>query len=353
MTLHLTHISFVQKIFFLDHLRIMVRASLSIVEALDILSKEIQNKKFKYIATQIKGDVETGRSLSEIFGLYPAIFPSIYVKMIESGEISGKLDESLEQIVNQMKKSNALTSSIRSAMIYPAIIIIAMGGIGIMMATVVLPKLIEIFQEFDAELPLATRVLIAVINFMSVPLYLILTVIALVSLTLAFTLLLRKIPRFRHAVHALNLHLPIFGNVIREINLAQFSLTLSSLLKSTIPIIDAMDITADTCSNALYRESLHETAKQIKTGTDLSVVLRSSPKIFPPIVTEMIMVGERSGQVAQMLNELSDFYSNEVDKTMKNFTAIIEPLIILILGVAIAGVAVAIIMPMYSLVQNF
>lgn len=351
--MRLIPISFVQKIFFLHHLRTMLHASLSLVEALDTLSKEMPNKKFKRVIELALGDVEKGKSISEVFGGYPEIFPSMYVKMIASGEMSGKLDESLDQIVIQMKKTHALTGSIRSAMMYPAVIIAAMGGIGILMATVVLPKLIEIFKDFDAKLPLPTRVLIAVIDFGSVPLNLALIVGACAALIAGWIFLLKKSLPFKRTMHRANLRLPILGPVIRQINLARFSLTLSSLLKSTIPIIDAVDVAANTCTNMLYREALHETAKNIKTGEALSYLLRETPRLFPPIVTEMIMVGERSGQIDQMLVELSDFYGAEVDKTMKNFTTIIEPIIILLLGVAIAGVAVAIIMPMYSLVQNF
>ena len=348
-----SRIPFVQKIFFVDHLRTMIHASLSLVEALEILGKEMQNRKFKKIIQSIKAEVETGSPLSEVLAKHPKVFPSIYVKMVASGEISGRLDESLEQITIQMKKANALSSSIRSAMIYPAVILAAMGGVGIVMTTVVLPKLIEIFNEFDAELPLATKVLIAFTNFLGNPINMTLALISIGGLIFGFVTLLKKEPRFRRKVHAINLRFPIFGGVIKQINLARFSLTLSSLLKSTIPIIEAVDITADTCSNVLYQEALHKSTEDIQEGKPLSEILREYEKLFPPMVTEMIMVGERSGEVDRLLNELSDFFGAEVDKTMKNFTTIIEPVIIIILGLAVAGVAVAVIMPMYSLVQNF
>jgi type IV pilus assembly protein PilC len=228
-----------------------------------------------------------------------------------------------------------------------------MIGVGVLMTTVILPKLIEIFDEFDAELPIATRILIAVVHFVSNPLYFALTVLSLAGLVTLFIYSLKKSYSFRKFVHAVNLKLPIFGGVIKQINLARFSMTLSSLLKSTIPIIDAVDITADTCTNIAFQESLHATAKSLKSGQPVSDVLRQYNHLFPPMVTEMIMVGERSGEIEHLLNELSDFYNAEVDKTMKNFTAIIEPLLIVMLGLAVAGVAVAVIMPMYSLAQNF
>lgn len=350
---YLTRIPFVQKIFFIDHLKTMIHAGLSITESLETLAKEIENRKLKAVIAQIKIGIEKGKQLSEVLAEHPKVFPPIYVKMIESGEISGKLEESLAQIVMQMKKTQELNSSIRGAMIYPAIIMTAMGGIGIMMVTFVLPKLIVLFEEFDTELPLATRVMIAITHFMSNPIYMSITIVLLVLIITGFVMSLKKFPEFRYLVHSINLRIPIFGAVIRKINLARFSLTLSSLLKSTIPIVEATDITAETCSNVLYRKVLHEAAEKIKTGTPLSEILSDNHKLFPPMVTEMVMVGERSGAVDELLTELANFYSDEVDKTMKNFTQIIEPVIILSLGLAVAGMAVAVIMPMYTLVQNF
>lgn len=350
---HLRRIPFVQKIFFIDHMRTMVHAGLSLTESLDVLSKEIENKKLALIIAEIKSGIEKGRQLSEVLAEHPKAFPPIYVKMIASGEISGKLEESLEQVVTQMQKTQELTSSIRGAMIYPAVILAAMGGIGIMMVTVVLPKLMTLFEEFHAELPLATRVLIAITNFMSNPINLVITVAVLTALIVSFIMGLKKSPGFRHAIHKMNLYLPIVGKIIKKVNLARFSLTLSSLLKSTIPIVEAADITAETCGNVLYRDALHAAAEKIKTGTPLSEILAEHYKLFPPMVTEMIMVGERTGEIDQLLNELANFYGKEVDKTMKNFAQVIEPVIILVLGVAVAGMAVAVIMPMYTLVQSF
>ncbi len=348
-----TGISFVEKTFFVDHLRTMVRAGLSIIESLDILSKEIANKKFRLIIQDIKSELESGNQLSETLAKFPKVFPRIYVKMIASGEVSGKLEEALEQVTIQMKKTHELTSSIRGAMIYPSVIITTMVGIGMVMATMVLPKLIELFEGIDAELPLATQILIKVTNFISRPLNLIIILTSVALFIITFVFLLKKSARFKHMVHNFNLRLHIFGQVIKKINLARFSLTLSSLLKSTIPIIDALEITAHTCGNVLYKQAILKTAKRVKTGAELSETLAKYDKLFPPMITEMIMVGERSGEVDRLLVELADFYNTEVDKTLKNFTTIIEPVIIITIGLAVAGLAVAVIMPMYSLVQNF
>lgn len=353
VTRHLTRIPFIQKVLFVEHLQTMIHAGLSLVESLDVLSKEIENKKLKLIIADIKSGVEKGRQLSEVLNEHPEAFPTVYVKMIEAGEVAGKLEESLNQVVVQMQKSYQLTSSIRGAMIYPSVIIVAMGGIGIMMVTFVLPKMMDLFKEFKTELPLATRILITITDFMTNPVYLTIIIALIIGLIVGFITLLKKVYPFKQAIHSINLRLPIIGGVIKKINLARFSLTLSSLLKSTVPIISAAEITADTCGNVRYQEALRVAAEKLKSGLPLSEILSAYDKLFPPMVTEMIMVGERTGEIDQLLTELANFYGNEVDKTMKNFTIIIEPIIIILLGVAVAGMAVAVIMPMYTLVQNF
>jgi len=349
----LTRITVMDKIFFLDHLRTMLHAGLSLIEGLDILSKEIENKKFNKIVQDIKTEIEKGKQLSEVLEKYPKIFPQMYVKMIASGEIAGKLEESLEQIVIQMKKTHELSSTIKGAMIYPAVIIFAITIVAILMVTVVLPKLTILFKDFDTELPLATKILITITDFMSRPLNLILLIVSIISLITIFIYSLKKFPSFKNVIHKTNLKLPIFGTIIKQINLARFSLTLSSLLKSTLPIIDAIDITGDTCGNVQYQKALHNATDKLKEGIPLSEILRIHYNLFPPMVTEMIMVGEKTGEIDRLLNELSAFYSNEVDKTMKNFSTIIEPVIIILLGLAVAGIAVAVVMPMFSLMQNY
>lgn len=346
-------IAFLQKIFFIEHLRIMIRAGLSLVEALGVLQKELENPKFQAVIAQVLTDVSSGKQLSESLGHHPKVFPVMYVSMIESGEISGKLEESLLQVERQMKKSHELLSSIRGAMIYPAVIFIAMGGVGLLMATVVLPKLLEIFKEFDAELPLATRILIVFVDVLSNPFSLALIIGSLVGGISLFVYLLRSRPMFRYTIHRIVLRLPIVGPIIKQINLAKFSLTLSSLLKSTIPIIRATEITAQTCGNMLYRRALEQAALEIQSGIPLSHILEKYPRIFPPMVREMILVGERSGELDDLLSELAKFYNHEVSKTMKNFATIIEPVIIIVLGVVVGGMAVAVVLPMYTLVQNF
>jgi len=346
---YLTRVKTIEKILFISHLKTMVKAGLSLVESLKILSKEIENKKLKIVINEIKQGVEQGKQLSEMLLQYPKIFPVIYVNMIAAGETAGKMEESLEQVAIQMKKSHELTSKIRSAMMYPAVILFAMVAIAIEIVFFVLPKLMVMFKDFGAELPLPTKILIAIVDAgQNYGIFMLIGVIAII--VGAFFVL--KNYKVKRNLHIINLKLPILGKIIKKISLARFTMTLSSLLESTIPIIDATRICSDVQSNIIYKENLLEVSESLKKGEALSDILSKYPKTFPPMVTEMIMVGEQSGKTEEMLKELSDYYSNEVDTTMRNFTTIIEPVIILILGVAVAGIAVAVIMPMYSLAQN-
>lgn len=342
-----------QKLLFLDHLRIMVKGGLPMVESLDVLSRETSNQKMRAMIADVKKDVEGGKQLSQALEKHPKMFPTMYVKMIAAGETGGQLEGALEQAVVQMRKAYDLTSAVRGAMIYPSVIVVAMGGIGIMMITVVIPQITSLFKEFNTELPLATRILIRVSDMATEPVPVAIAIASLVGLVIGFLSLMRHAPPFRAAVHRALLFIPILGGIAKQINLARFSLTLSSLLKSAIPVVEAISITADTCSNVSYQSSLKTASDAVKAGRPLSGVLSGSPKIFPPMVVEMISVGEQTGEMEKLLSELANFYNDEVGKTMKNFTTIIEPIIIVVIGVAVGGMAMAVIMPMYTLVQNF
>ena len=233
--------------------------------------------------------VERGKQLSEAMAEYPRIFPRVYVSMIGAGETAGKMEEALEQVSTQMKKSHNLTSTIRGAMIYPSVILIAMIGISIEVVVFVLPKLMIMFKEFDAKLPFATRVLIKITDFIqNFGIFLALGIIALAIASVQ----IYKNRRVKRMIHLANLYLPIAGPIIKKINLARFTMTLSSLLQSTIPIIEAVRITAEVQGNLIYREKLLLVAEELKKGDTLSKLLSAYPKIFPPMVTEMVMVGE-------------------------------------------------------------
>lgn len=343
-------ISFVQKMLFVFHLQIMTKAGLSIVAALKILNEEMESKKFREVIGKIKMEVEKGRQLSEVLAEYPKVFPPIYVSMIGAGEAAGKMEESLAEVANQMKKSHELSSSIRGAMIYPAVVLTAIGGIAIEMMVFVLPKIMVMFADFKSDLPLATKILINTVKFTQN--YGLFVAIGLIASIILFIWGLKN-RKFKKTIHHFLLKLPIFGAIIKKVNLARFTLTLSSLLESTIPIVEAVKISSNVQNNLMYRDSLFEVSENLKRGENLSKILSRFPELYPPMVTEMIMVGEEAGKMDDMLKELSSYYGDEVDNTMKNFSTVIEPVIIVVLGLMVAGIAVAVIMPMYTLAENF
>ncbi len=338
-----------QKIFLMDNLRVMLKAGLSIVEAFKILTKQIPNHRLKKMIEEIGSEVEKGKALSETLAKFPRFLPGIYVKMIEAGETSGKLDEGLAEIIQQMKKNREINSKVRGAMIYPVVIFTAVIGVGVEMVVFVLPKLLTLFNELNAQLPLPTRLLIALSSILiNYGLWL----LSLFVLLIVLFFYLKRKPAVQSALDKFILKLPIFGRISRQLNLARFTLTLSSLLRSAIPILEALEITADVLSNVHYKNAVREAAKKVKVGQPLAEALEVFPALFPPLATQMIMVGEKSGTTEELLGELSIYYSEEVDQILKNISTIIEPVLIIFLGLVVGGLAVAVIMPMYSLSQS-
>ena len=334
------------KIFFTQNMEVMVRTGFSLSVALDAISQQTKNTKFKKIIINLKNEVEGGISLSKSLKKYPKVFSAIYVSMIEAGEVSGKLQQMLKRITIQMKKDNTIKSKVKGALIYPAIITIAMFGIGIFAMIFVIPKITSIFDEVGADLPMVTKILINTSNFLANN---------TVTFLIAFIIL---IVGFQRAIasktgkkiwHKLLLRTPVASGIIKKFNLARFSRTLSSLLQTDIPIVQSFNIISNTLANVYYKEFIIEVGKSLEKGEPLKKILRREPKLFPPVVTQMISVGEETGTLDTISEEIAIFYEEEIDQTMANLTVIIEPVLMIFLGVAIGGVAAAIVMPMYNI----
>jgi type IV pilus assembly protein PilC len=338
-----------QKIFFVEHLRVMIRAGISISAAIDTLAEQADNKNFKGILTNIFYDIEKGESLSSSLAKYPSAFDELFVNMIRAGEATGKLEEVLERLYIQMKKNHELLSKIKGALIYPAVILTAMILIGIGMMVFVIPRITPIFKEVGATLPLATRMLIWVSDFASNNL-IVLSVAVIIFVTLLVQLM--KTDKGKMLFDSFLLKMPIISPIVKKINLALFARTLSSLLKTDIPIVQTFKITSKVMSNAHYRQALLESSEKIKKGVAIKEVVKSYPQLFSPVVVQMIAVGEETGSLDTILEELANFYENEVSQIMNNLPSIIEPLIILLLGVGVAIMAIAVIMPLYSLSEQ-
>lgn len=335
-----------EKLFFVQYLAIMLKTGISLATALNTLSKQTENKRFALVISDVANNVEKGVSLTDSLKPHDKVFGELFINMIEAGEVSGKLEDVLNQLYIQLKEQHELNAKVKGAMTYPVVIVVAMLGICTFLMVMVMPKMTAMFKEMDAELPLPTRVLIAISDFAVANWLFVLVLIAVVVLIFVR---IWKIKKGRKTIQGIILKVPIFGPIVKKINLAKFARTVSTLLKTDIMIIKTFQITANTLGNLHYKDAIREMSEKIKQGSRINEVISSYPSLFPPVVNQIINVGEETGELDSILSELAEFYEGEVNKTMDNLPSIIEPLLILVLGIGVGAIAIAIVMPMYSL----
>ena len=339
----------VQKIFFTQNLGVMLRGGFSIGRAMSTLALQTNHKYFRQVILELEDDLEGGTNFSQALRRHPGVFSELFINMIAAGEVSGKLDEVLKSLTVQMKKDHQLISKVKGAMTYPIVVIVAMIGAGIAMLTFVIPKLLEVFSQNNAQLPLPTRILIAISNALR---YQGIWIGLGVIVTITAIIWIGKTKRGQWWYDKIFLVAPILGPIIRKINLARFTRSLSSMLATDIPIIQTFQVIGRTMGSAHYRSSIDNAAEALRTGTSIAKVLERYPKLYPPLVQQMVSVGEESGTLDEVSGELANFYEEEVDQTMSNLSTIIEPVLLLILGAAVAGMAIAILLPIYSLSEQ-
>jgi type IV pilus assembly protein PilC len=345
----LSRVPLAEKIFFIENLRVMVKAGLSMSEALETLGMQTKNKKFAGVIHEIKDGVVSGNTLGSMLEKHPKIFSEFFINMVKAGEISGNLEKNLEELGLQMRKDHDLISKVKGAMIYPIVILVATIGISILMFVYVIPSVLSVFEEVKIELPLATRILIVISK--AVTNYGIFFGIGFI-LALILVVLFLKTKRGIKVAAFITLNMFVIGSIAKKVNLARFSRTFSSLLKTDIPVIDSIKITGTVLDNIYYREILLRVSEDVAKGISINNTLSQKPKLFPPIVTQMIMVGEKSGTLDTLLAELAGFYEGEVEDITKNLASIIEPILIVFLGGVVALIAFAVISPIYTLSQN-
>jgi type IV pilus assembly protein PilC len=342
-------VTLVQRLFFTQNLEVMIRTGFSLSLALQTLGEQATNKHFKAVILDLTENVKSGVSFSTALEKHSSVFSDIFVSMIAAGEASGKLEEVLKRLTIQLKKDHQLVAKVKNALTYPIIVVVAMVGIGIAVSIFVIPKLTVVFVESNVELPLPTKILMGFSDVLIHYGYLI--ALGAIGLGFVFARLLRR-PKVRRTVDRVTLRLPIVGMIVKKIHLARFARTLSSLLETDIHIVESFQIIAKTLSNSIYRSTVEEAAEQLKTGTSIAKVLGKEPGLFPPLLLQMITVGEQSGSLDQISSEIAEFYEADVDDTMGNLSTIIEPALMLTLGIAVAIMAVAIIQPIYSLTET-
>ncbi len=338
-----------EKILFTKNLALSLRSGISLVRSLQFFRNQTRNRSFRKILDSAIEDVNRGLFLSASFAKYERVFGELFINIIKIGETSGNLPENLTYLGDELKKKADLRKKVRGASIYPIIIFIATIAIAVSMILFVFPKILPLFQNLKAELPLTTRLLIKLSELIAKQ-GLALAVGAAVFL-IGFSFLLR-VRRIRYLWHTLLMYLPIFRTVVVNFNLANMSRTLGLLLKSGVTIIDSISITSVTLTNLVYRRHLAEAAEEVKRGTFLSKYFERYPHAFPPLTQNMIEVGENTGNLTENLFYLAEYYENEVDDFVKNLSSILEPVLLLFMGVIVGFIALSFITPIYQLTRS-
>ncbi len=343
------NVSLPEKMIFTRNLQVMISAGISLPRALNTIASQTKSRKLKNALLGISEEITKGRSFSDALSEYLNIFSEVFASMVKVGEEAGTLEEVLGILTKQMERKYELESKIKGALIYPAVIIIAMIGIGVAMLILVVPKLADTFRELNIELPLTTRIVVASGTLLAKFWYLLPIGIFL------FIMLLRIILRTttgKLIFDSLFLKIPIISSIIIKTNSAYTVRTLGSLIASGVPIVRSLEITAGTLGNIYYKRAMTSASEQMKKGAKLSQLLDQYRNIYPSVLIQMMAVGEETGQMANMLQKLADFFEEEVANTTKNLSAVIEPVLMLIIGAVVGFFAISMIQPMYSMIQT-
>lgn len=336
---------------FTRQLSTMVSAGVPLVRSLATLKDQSEDKFFRQVIADISKDIESGIPLADAFGRHPDVFSEVYINMVRAGEAGGILDEILKRLATQLEQDASMRKKIKSAMTYPMVIlsITIVAFFGIMFF--VIPKIGKILTDLggeNAELPVYTRALLSISHFMQ---HNILIIIVVFGLTLFFTRRYIKTAKGRYQLDALLLKLPVIKIVVSKVAVARFSRTFASLMSAGVSVLDALEVTGGAIGNKVIEAELKEAAKQVKNGKPLSEPLSKS-KHFPPIVSQMLSVGEETGQIDTILVKVADFYEEEVSVTIDGLSALIEPLMILVLGTIVGIIAASVMGPIANLSKN-
>jgi type IV pilus assembly protein PilC len=324
----------------------MLAAGLPLSRALSVLERQNTNAKLQEITKTLRERIAKGEQLNEALAAFPNVFSRLYTSMVRAGEESGGLSEALRVLALQLEQSATLRKKIRGAMIYPSIIIIVMAGIGVLMMIYVMPTITATFLKLGIDLPLTTRILIGASQFFNA--YAIEVLIGAVALIGALAYAART-AFGKRIVHFTIIHLPIIGGIAKEVNAARTTRTLSSLLSSGVDVLEALRITKDVLQNVYYQAVLDEAAVKVEKGEPLSGTFVAHENLYPVLVGEMVLVGEETGQIAGMLDQVAVFYENEVSQKTKDLSTVIEPILMVFIGSVVGFFALAMIVPIYSL----
>ncbi len=326
---------------------VMIDAGLPLVQCLEILAQQQENKTFQKILTGVRSSVEGGATLSSSMKQYEKVFDPLYHNMVEAGETGGILDTILQRLSTYIEKNVKLKRAVTSAMIYPAAVMGIAGGVIALLLWKVVPIFVTLFAGLGAALPLPTRIVIGLSNFVG-SIYGLLIVVFAVAGGFALKMWYGT-PQGKLAIDSALLKIPIIGMLLRKIAVARFTRTLGTLISSGVPILEGLDITAKTSGNAVVERAIQKTRKAVEAGRSLVDPLKET-EVFPGMVTQMIAVGEQTGAMDAMLQKIADFYEDEVDAAVKDLLTLMEPVMIMFLGIVVGGIVISMYLPLFSLI---
>lgn len=335
------------RVLFARQFAVMMRAGLPIVPALQAIEDQTTNPLLRQALQKMKTEIENGMALSQALSQHPAVFPGIFVSVAKIGEKSGKLEQVLEQLAQQLEKDEESSSKIKSAMVYPVFILLALIAVMTLIIVYIVPQLKGIFDEIEVPLPLITRILLGISNVVSR--YFIPLALAGLAIIGLFIFSYRRWPQFRLQAERLLFKIPVFGKLYQKIVISRLNHTLSTLLTSGLPLLDAIKTTNEAMRSPNYSQSLTALAESVESGKSLSEGILND-KLFPSMMGHMAAIGESSGTIDQILNTLANFYDREIDNLVRNLSALIEPILMLLMGIGVAFVVASVIVPIYNLV---
>ena len=344
----LARVSLKDKLFFTRNLGVMLGAGLPLVRSLSVLGRQTSNAKFKSVLASLEESVTKGNSLNESLALFPNVFSPLMIAMVKSGEASGTLTESLQIVARHLEESYLLQRRVYGALMYPAVIILAMIVIGIALMVYVMPTLTSTFIDLGVSLPPTTKAIIFLSDTLRTHGFLFIGVFLLISFLI---FLILQSESGKRLLDSLFLRTPIVKGFVIKMNSARVSRTLSSLLSSGVNMLEAVSIAEDVAQNKRYKDALRQAKEKIQKGVALSEVFFEHKALFPVLVDEMISVGEETGKLASMLSEIAQFYEGEIEQSTKNFGTIIEPVLMIVIGAAVGFFAYAVITPLYSVLE--
>ena len=342
-----TKIKLEDLVVFSRQLATMIDAGIPLVQALGILSEQIDNKSLKNVVVTLRQDIEEGMSFCDALSKHPLVFSELFINMSRAGEASGMLDEVLDRLASYLEKTASLQRKVKSSLVYPAVVLTMAVLITAVLLLKVVPTFKGIFDALGGNLPLPTLILIGISDM--VRKYFIFTVISLVILGVSFQKYIST-PKGRFNFDAAMLKFPILGPLFQKVAVAKFSRTFSTLVKSGVAVLNALDIVGKTSGNKVVERAIGNCRTAVRDGEPIATPLSKS-KVFPPLVCRMIGVGEQTGQLEKMLTKIADFYDDQVDAAVSGMTSLIEPLVIAILGVIIGGIVIALFLPIFKITE--